>query len=537
MAGGVCPGGRQHFPKGQYLPPGHAGMTSSMAWVGALDRKQTVAVVDDDLSRGGGSCISHGSDVEATSPLAAMTSPTPRVNLSVVIVVFVTVNFLEVAIAAYAGSLAYYAIFLGSWAPTAQYVGAALAIASLVTIISIAFGQLQAIQTQPLHKFIWSGLGAVLLAFSFFLSALLLFKLADEYSRGTFLFQFASVAGAVLSLRAIAHKKLHAAIAAGRVQARRAILIGDPANRARISNRLQEMAVDLVYSIGFPVFLDGSRGERYDRDIREMMDTLRAFRPDDIVIVASTKELPLVQRLTSPLSELPASLHVVPIDAASLLAVSTRGELGALVTIQVSHPPLTALSRLAKRVFDVAVATIALVVLAPLLALVAIAIKLDTPGPVFFRQKRHGYNNEVINVLKFRSMSTVEEDGKFRQAVKGDPRITRVGRLLRSTNIDELPQFVNVLTGEMSIVGPRPHPIALNELFAEHISPWRRHAIKPGITGWAQVNGFRGETDTVEKMEKRIEHDLYYIDHWSFMFDVKILLMTVFSKRSYMNAF
>jgi Undecaprenyl-phosphate glucose phosphotransferase len=508
-----------------------------IAFVGALDKKNTVAVVDDDPSCGEGSCVSHGSGAQAGSAGAAPARPIARTNLSGVIVLFVAINFLEVAVAAYAGSLAYYAIFLGSWAPTGQYVGAALAIASLVTVISIGFGQLQAMQTQPLHKFMWSGLGAVLLAFSFFLSALLLFKLADDYSRGTFLFQFASVAAAVLSLRAIAHRKLQTAIAAGRVQARRAILIGDPANRARISERLQETGVDLVHSIRFPILRDGSGVERSDQDFRDMMDTLRPFRPDDVVIVAGTEQLPLVPRLTGPLSELPASLHVVPIDAASLLAASTRGELGALVTIQVSYPPLSALSRLAKRAFDLAVATTALIVLAPLFAVVAIAIKLDTPGPVFFRQRRHGYNNEIINVLKFRSMSTTEEDGRFRQAVKGDPRITRVGRLLRSTNVDELPQLVNVLTGEMSIVGPRPHPIALNELFAEHVSPWRRHAIKPGITGWAQVNGFRGETDTVEKMEKRIEYDLYYIDHWSFMFDVKILLMTLFSKTSYMNAF
>jgi Undecaprenyl-phosphate glucose phosphotransferase len=450
------------------------------------------------------------------------------------------IKFIAISVAAYAGSLAYFGIFLGAWAPANQYIPAALLLATLVIIVSISFGQLQAIQTQPFHRFMWSGLGAVALAFSFFLSALLLFKFTDYYSRGTFVFQFVSVAATVLSLRAVAYRKLHSAIAAGRVQARRAILIGDPANCARISDRLRETGIDIVHAIPFPRPRAAGNYDDYDREILNTVDSIRTFRPDDVVIVSSTHELPFVPPLTRRLWQLPASLHVVPIDAVALLAASTRGELGALVTIQVSAPPLSALDQIAKRAFDIAVAAIALIILAPLFAVVAIAIKLDSPGPVVFRQKRHGYNNETIEVLKFRSMRTAEEDGTFRQAVKGDPRITRVGRILRSTNIDELPQLVNVLTGEMSIVGPRPHPIALNQLFDQRISPLRpfsrRHAIKPGITGWAQVNGYRGETDTLEKMDKRIEYDLYYIDHWSFIFDLKILVMTLFSKTAYMNA-
>jgi exopolysaccharide biosynthesis polyprenyl glycosylphosphotransferase len=191
----------------------------------------------------------------------------------------------------------------------------------------------------------------------------------------------------------------------------------------------------------------------------------------------------------------------------------------------------------AKRAFDISVAGLALLAFSPLLLAVSLAIKLDSHGPVFFRQTRHGYNNEIIKVLKFRSMTTIEDGRSFKQAVRNDPRVTRVGGILRRTNIDELPQLVNVLLGEMSIVGPRPHPIALNEAFAERISPFsRRHKVKPGITGWAQVNGHRGETDTIEKMRRRVESDLYYIDNWSFLLDIKIIVMTLFSKRAYTNA-
>jgi lipopolysaccharide/colanic/teichoic acid biosynthesis glycosyltransferase len=171
---------------------------------------------------------------------------------------------------------------------------------------------------------------------------------------------------------------------------------------------------------------------------------------------------------------------------------------------------------------------------------VAIAIKLASGGSVFYRQKRQGFNGKVIQVVKFRSMVEREErDGdQFVQATQGDNRVTRLGRLLRRSNLDELPQLYNVLIGEMSVVGPRPHAVAHNEMFEERISPFaRRHSMKPGITGWAQVNGYRGETDTLDKMQGRVEHDLYYIDNWSLLLDLKIMLMTLVTKRAYTNAY
>jgi lipopolysaccharide/colanic/teichoic acid biosynthesis glycosyltransferase len=157
---------------------------------------------------------------------------------------------------------------------------------------------------------------------------------------------------------------------------------------------------------------------------------------------------------------------------------------------------------------------------------------------VLFRQTRHGFNNEPIRVLKFRSMTVMEDGDNFRPVIRHDPRVTRLGRFMRHTNIDELPQLFNVLVGDMSLVGPRPHATSQNEVFAELISSFsRRHNVKPGITGWAQVNGYRGETDTLEKMLRRVEHDLYYIDNWSLLLDLKIIVMTLFSRKVYWNAF
>ena len=242
--------------------------------------------------------------------------------------------------------------------------------------------------------------------------------------------------------------------------------------------------------------------------------------------------------LASALSELPVDVHVVPVGAIDLMAVSRITQFGNMVTMRIFQCPLTPFNRAIKRAFDVVAAIAGLIVVSPLFVIVPLAIKLDSRGPVLFRQTRHGYNNEPIRVLKFRSMTVMEDGDNFRPVVRHDPRVTRLGRFLRHTNIDELPQLFNVLVGDMSLVGPRPHATSQNEVFAELISSFsRRHNVKPGITGWAQVNGYRGDTDTLEKMQRRVEHDLYYIDNWSLLLDLKIIVMTFFSRKVYWNAY
>ncbi len=176
--------------------------------------------------------------------------------------------------------------------------------------------------------------------------------------------------------------------------------------------------------------------------------------------------------------------------------------------------------------------------LTPLLIAVAVMIKLDSRGPVFFMQRRYGFNQKPFRIIKFRTMHTLDDGAVIQQARRDDPRITRVGRWLRRWNIDEIPQLFNVLKGDMSLVGPRPHALSHNHQYERRILLYaRRHNVKPGITGWAQIHGFRGETDTDDKMEKRVAHDLYYIDNWSPWLDVTILIRTVISARSYRNAY
>jgi Undecaprenyl-phosphate glucose phosphotransferase len=269
-----------------------------------------------------------------------------------------------------------------------------------------------------------------------------------------------------------------------------------------------------------------------------LIDECRRLKPDDILILAKQDYVSRLNGLAYSMSEVPAGLHVVLVEAAACLASARIVEFGNTVTMQVLRPPLSPFQQVAKRACDIIVAATALVILAPLLTLVAIAIKLDTSGPVLFRQTRHGYNNETIKVFKFRTMTRIEDGDSFVQAVRNDSRVTRVGTILRRTNIDELPQLINVLRGEMSVVGPRPHATAHNKMFEGKISSFsRRHVVKPGITGWAQVNGYRGATQTLEQMRQRVEHDLYYIDNWSFWLDLRIIIMTLFSKSAYTNAY
>jgi Undecaprenyl-phosphate glucose phosphotransferase len=271
---------------------------------------------------------------------------------------------------------------------------------------------------------------------------------------------------------------------------------------------------------------------------RQLVADCRPLRADDIVILISESDVSAALALASSLSELPVDVHVVPVAAIDLMAVSRITQFGNMVTLRIFQSPLTPFNRAIKRAFDVAAAIIGLIVVSPLFVIVPLAIKLDSRGPVLFRQTRHGFNNEPIRVLKFRSMTVMEDGDNFRPVVRHDPRVTRLGRFMRHTNIDELPQLFNVLVGDMSIVGPRPHPTAQNEAFAELISSfYRRHNVKPGITGWAQVNGYRGDTDTLEKMRRRLEHDLHYIDSWSLLLDLKIIVMTLFSRKVYWNAY
>lgn len=450
----------------------------------------------------------------------------------------VACEFTVVGGTTYLAGLAYHGLLLRSLPSNTLYIAAALFVATVVELMAFGFGHYKNSQSQSWHVFLFSGFGSVAIAFSFLLSVLFLLKFTGIYSRATFVFQFVAVEFAVLLARTVLHARMRRAVAAGLVNARRVVLIGDAVKRAEFAGRLKAAATQTVGSFPFPkrsAHMCGGFSEAGEGEIRTLIEACRRLKPDDILILTKQDDIGVASGLSRTLSEVPVGLHVVLVEAAAFLAAAKTVELGNVVTMQVLQPPLSWLQLCAKRIFDCVAAAAGLVILLPLFAMVALAIKLDSRGPVLFRQTRHGYNNETIKVFKFRSM--VQGDGKFVQAARNDSRITRVGAFIRRTNIDELPQLINVFRGEMSIVGPRPHATAHNELFEGKIPTFsRRHVVKPGITGWAQVNGCRGPTPTVEKMQQRIDCDLYYIDNWSFWLDLRIIVMTVFSKSAYENA-
>jgi Undecaprenyl-phosphate glucose phosphotransferase len=465
-------------------------------------------------------------------------------RLTILLIAAAATEFLLVAVAAYLAALLYHRLILLHWPESATYIPEALLIAALNLFVSIGHRQYSRIQTRPRHAFLWDGVSGVFLVFFFFLSTIFVLKHSEDYSRATVMAQAASVCLAVLCTRTIWFSLLQRAIASGVVDARRVILIGEPAHCTQFAARALATGIRTIRSLDFPntradASIRGRRGDSRALAVaRQFAAECRPLRADDIIILISEHDVSSALALASALSDLPVDVHVVPVGTLDLMAISRITHFGNMVTMRILQSPLTPLNRAVKRAFDIVAAIVGLILLSPLLVIVSLAIKLDSRGPVLFRQTRHGYNNEPIRVLKFRSMTVMEDGDNFTPVTKHDARVTRLGRFLRRTNIDELPQLFNVLAGDMSIVGPRPHATAQNEAFAELISSFfRRHNVKPGITGWAQVNGYRGGTDTLEKMQRRVEHDLYYIDNWSFLFDLRIIQLTLFSREVYVNAY
>tara|TARA_R110000824_G_scaffold390760_2_gene587451 strand:+ start:119971 stop:121488 length:1518 start_codon:yes stop_codon:yes gene_type:complete len=259
---------------------------------------------------------------------------------------------------------------------------------------------------------------------------------------------------------------------------------------------------------------------------------------DEVIIALPSSEPKRIENAISQLSILPTKINLCPDGFAFNLRPLGVVNIDGVSLLELVQPPMDNWAPILKAIEDRVLAGIAIFLVLPFLLLIALAIKIDSAGPVFFKQRRHGFNHRIISVFKFRTMNVTLDGAHIPQTTRHDPRVTRVGRFLRRTSLDELPQLFNVLRGDMSLVGPRPHAVAHNEHYASILEIYAvRHKVKPGITGWAQINGYRGETDTPEKMRKRVEYDLYYIENWSIWFDVKILFLTPFLGLFGKNAF
>lgn len=276
----------------------------------------------------------------------------------------------------------------------------------------------------------------------------------------------------------------------------------------------------------------------YAGDFDQLIQDAREGKLDRIYIAMSMADEAKLKDVVRRLTDTTCSVLLIPDLFTFNILQSRTEEINNIPVVSLFDTPLNGINRIFKRLEDIIVSALILVIIAIPLILIACAVKLSSPGPILFRQIRYGMDGKPIKVWKFRSMTVMENDSKVVQATQNDPRVTRVGKILRSTSLDELPQFFNVFCGQMSVVGPRPHAVAHNEQYRELIEGYMlRHKVKPGITGLAQVSGFRGETDTLDKMEKRVEYDLIYIRNWSIWLDIKIIFLTIFkgfiSKTAY----
>ncbi|KAF3983257.1 MAG: undecaprenyl-phosphate glucose phosphotransferase [Methylococcales symbiont of Hymedesmia sp. n. MRB-2018] len=317
------------------------------------------------------------------------------------------------------------------------------------------------------------------------------------------------------------------------------LYIGDCASIKEMNNTVEQSPWAGYRGIGWASIVDDKKeriqGIEYIGELKAIKQAIIDFNPDEIWVVTHLTKLQYFHLVNIQLQNETINLKFIPDFSGTPLDNYPHIDILGRMAWDVSFSPFTENKRLIKELEDKVLGLLFFILLSPLMVLIAIGVKLSSPGPILFKQKRHGWDGKIINVYKFRSMKIHQEtQGNIAQARKNDIRVTWFGRFIRQSNLDEIPQFYNVLQGRMSIVGPRPHAIEHNYKYEELIDDYmRRHKVKPGITGWAQVNGWRGETNTLEKMQKRVDYDLYYIRNCSFWFDIKIIFLTVL--RTFMD--
>lgn len=352
-------------------------------------------------------------------------------------------------------------------------------------------------------------------------------KIGSELSRGTTLLFAGLSLVALVANRTLVKDVLTRGIAERRFSGRKIVLITDPeqAHEPQLKHELAAVGFDIAGDFVLPP--RGTGPNLHRRLITAVIEHIGGSDVEEVFVATDQERWRELRTLAADLRVLPFPITFVPIGSTSEILRQRRRDLGDTVCVELQRAPLSPAEHAAKRCIDVVGASLGLILIAPLLVAVAIAIKFGSPGPVLFRQHRHGFNGRHFQIYKFRTMSVTEDGFTAVQARAADHRVTRIGRWLRKTSIDELPQLLNVLGGNMSLVGPRPHPISLDDQFDNAVRDYAfRRRVKPGLTGWAQIHGCRGPTPTTNHMERRVEHDLWYIENWSMKLDLAILLRT-----------
>lgn len=436
----------------------------------------------------------------------------------------------------------YHRALYGDFGVVTNYVQVGLLTAWLYAIINIYRSQYSVLtylefKRHPeriVHFWNVTFIGLIALAF--------LTKTTEVHSRGWLILFYAGGFPTLMIIHALLVRAVVAGSEVGLLATKRLFLVGAEADIRDFIRRYRvwELGLEIagtahLYRPGEDWTRDGKR--RFADDLKAAVMAARAHELDGVFVIVPWHDRETIDRCVEAFMTVPTSIYLAPerlLDRFESVAIE---QIGPIAGLHLLRPPLSHASVLIKRGLDVVLSALGLVFLLPLLIAVAILIKLDSPGPVFFLQRRYGFNQKPFRIIKFRTMTTLDDGADIRQAVRDDSRLTPLGQLLRRWNIDELPQLANVVMGHMSLVGPRPHALAHDQSWGLSIALYaRRHNVKPGITGWAQIHGFRGNIDNDEQLQSRIAHDLYYIDNWSLWLDLRILFATVFFRRAYENA-
>jgi len=439
-----------------------------------------------------------------------------------------TLDYVLIVAACMAAGIGYHSLVLGGEVPSLmQYVGAGNIVAALFIFGAASRGiynPIKIVSGRFQVRFIvlyWS------LALLSFASFLFLAKSGPNFSRATII--IFGILGLVLLLAS--HLWISAilkdGLARGALASDRAITICDPETVRGLSHAgiLQKSGAREIRRYCLPPLTEPAYADGLHL-VGEAIQFVRSNSVNCILLALPWSDEHRRNLICERLQAVPIPVLLLPDQHVE--SIFSRGrELGREFTVEIQRPPLSSGELALKRTLDVVLASTLLVALAPLFAAVGILIKLESPGPLIFRQDRKGFNGREFTIFKFRSMNVLENGRVIRQAGRNDARVTRVGRILRATSIDELPQLINVLRGQMSLVGPRPHAIAHDDAYTQLIANYAfRQHVKPGLTGWAQVNGFRGETSRLELMERRVDCDLWYIRNWNLWLDLRIIALT-----------
>jgi Undecaprenyl-phosphate glucose phosphotransferase len=451
--------------------------------------------------------------------------------------IMLVADLLVIQVTSVMAGVLYHFVTLGSFGDTGVFVGTGLVVGYLfVSVLHVrgSYRPSRIVGERGHYRqltFVWLGVFLSLAGIVFVL------RIGASFSRGSVLSFMVLGFGGLLAVRMVMNFVTRRAIADGLLKGPRIVFIGhqDPSPDVDYIKDLRRYGYRIVNNVSLPAEYDDEVARQIIKDVLAIAKTQQV---DEVVLALQWSEFHLIDQIVVGLRRLPLPVRLLPDGVVKHLIHLPNCDLGASMAFELQRGPLDVFQRSLKRGFDLIVASTGLLAISPMFLLVALIIKIDSRGPVFFRQLRTGYSGRTFRIYKFRTMKVLEDGDVIPQAQKNDARVTRSGRWLRRTSIDELPQLINVLLGDMSVVGPRPHALAHDVEYDKLINDYGlRYQVKPGITGWAQIKGYRGETATVDLMMSRVECDLWYIANWSLMLDIRTLIKTFAAQLRASNAY